>query len=121
MEIEDEAREGMSMVDKNTLQHAGEKFERLGEDSKGFGEKMQDLGVKEKESTIKWRARFSIFMMALLVIQYAVVVSLLVLQGFGWWGFKLDNLIFYFLISGTLAESYFLVRIIFQHLFSIKK
>lgn len=103
------------------LRELGRMLEESDAGSGSFYEKMQDLGVREKESTITWRARFSIFIMILLVVQYGVVVFFLFAQGFGWWGFSLDNHIFYILIGGTLVQSYFLVRIIFQYLFSSKK
>ena len=89
--------------------------------SNEFEERMQDLGVQEKKSVIEWRSKFSKFMMCFLVIQYVVIVSFLVLQGFGMLDFHLDNYIFYILIAGTLVQSYFLVKIIFQYLFSPKK
>ena len=103
------------------LRELGGMPEKSDAGSGDFDEKMRDLGVREKESTIKWRAWFSIFIMILLVVQYGVVVFFLLTQGFSWQGFNLANRIFYILIGGTLAESYLLVRIIFQYLFSSKK
>jgi len=88
---------------------------------RSFDERMQDLGVQEKEGVIKWRSVFSKFMMRFLKVQYGVIIFFLFLQGFGVRGFYLDNYIFYILIAGTLVQSYFLIRIIFQYLFSPKK
>ena len=90
-------------------------------DPPSFDTKMQDLGVLEKERSIELRSEFSKFMKWLMVAQYIVIVIFLVLQGFGICEFSLDNYIFYILITGTLVQSYFLVRIIFQYLFSPRK
>ena len=86
-----------------------------------FDEKMQDLGVEEKKSIIKWRTKFSKYMIAFLLLQYKVIIIFLFLQGFNAWGFNLNNYIFCLLIFGTFAQSCFLVQIIFKHVFSHKK
>ena len=88
--------------------------------SKVLKKKMGNLGIEEKKDTIKWRSKFSEFMMIFLLVQYLVIVTFLALQGFNLWGFNLDNYIFYILVGGTLVQSYLLVRIIFQYLFSKK-
>ena len=88
---------------------------------RSFDERMQNLGVQEKEDVIKWRSEFSMFMIMFLKKQYVVIVIFLFLQGFNLFNFHLDNYIFYILIAGTLVQSYFLVRIIFQYLFASKK
>ncbi len=99
----------------------GKMFEKSDAGSGSFDERMQDLGVQEKESVIKWRDKFSKFMTRFLMAQYFFILLFLFLQGFKIAGFHLDNYIFYILIGGTLVQSYFLVRIIFQYLFSSKK
>ena len=93
----------------------------LDERQRSFGKRMEDLGVQEKENVIVWRDLFSKFMVRFLVAQYGFIIIFLIFQGFGFLGFHLDNYIFYILIAGTLVQSYFLVRIIFQYLFSSGK
>ena len=88
---------------------------------KGFDERKEELGVQEMEDTITWRTKFSVFMKQFLTAQYVVIVLFLLAQGFRFKGFHLDNYIFYILIAGTLIQSYFLVRIIFQYLFSSRR
>ena len=81
---------------------------------------MKALILDEKKDVIKWRKIFSVFMLFFLPIQYIVIVILLVLQGFNIQSFQLDSHIFHILIIGTLAESYFLIQIIFKYMFLYK-
>ena len=63
---------------------------------------------------------FARYLRALLLLQTGFIFVAIFLQGFRTAGFKLNNYIFYILISGTLIESYFLVKIVVNHLFPKK-
>ena len=96
--------------------------------SETFKEAMERLGVEEKRSVLKWRKTFSIFMLFFISVQYIVLVHFIISQGVGiFWvplvstPFQIDKTIFYILTGGTLAQSYFLIRIIFQHVFRVTK
>ena len=119
-EIRNEANN--SNIDKNGFIFYEKIKDRLNKNassssSEQFNQKMEDLGVQEKENVIKWRSRFSIFMIAFLLIQYLVIISFLTLQGFSFKEFYLDNYIFYILIAGSLIQSHLSIRVIFQYLF----
>lgn len=77
--------------------------------------KTQELEHDEKDHQLK--EGFARYVKTLLVGQNLVIFFLIFWQGFGFYNFKLDNYIFYILISGTLIQSYFLVRIIIEHFF----
>ena len=91
------------------------------EGEESFDEQFRKLGVQEKGEILSSKKNWSRYMMIALALQYFILVVFMVFQGFGTWGFYLDNWIFYIFISGTFVESCFLVRIIFVHLFSKKE
>ena len=103
------------------LREFGRILEKSDAGSENLDERAWELSVQERENAIKWREKFSKFMIRFLIAQYFFILLFLFLQGFEIWSFHLDNFIFYILIGGTLVQSYFLVRIIFQYLFSSKK
>lgn len=80
--------------------------------------KNQKLAHDNQDHTLKiWTA---IFLVVLLYLQSLAIFLLVFYQGFKFRGFDLDKYIFYILITGVLTESYFLVRIIVEHLFPKK-
>lgn len=94
--------------------------------SKSFNDLKKDLEIKSLIDTIdrdkkdhELKLIIAYFLLGLLSIQMLFIFLIIVLQGscFQFWYFDLDEYIFYILISGTLVESYFLVRIVVEHLF----
>lgn len=80
-------------------------------------EKMEVLELQEKKDFLKMRSKMYKFLTRLLILQSFVILALIVLQGFGWWSFELDNFIFYILIGGSLGQAYFLVKVMCKYLF----
>ena len=95
--------------------------------SKPYQRGMERLGLKEKKNILKWRGFFSVAMCIFISVQYIVLIYLVISQGIGnalffnSTPFNVDSRIFYWLIGGTLAQSYFLVQIIFQNVFKMQK
>ncbi len=93
-------------------------------DNESHESKIKELKVKKLTQDIEnnkedygLKKKIAYFLMWLLSIQSIIIFGLIFLQGFKWKCFYLNDYIFYILISGTLIESYFLVRIVVQHLF----
>ena len=96
------------------------KGEKFSAEDNSFDEKERVLNMKEREDVIRQREHLSKFMKRFLVLQYVVIIVLLILQGWEYGKFDLESPIFYFLISGTFAQSCFLVQTIFKYVFSHK-
>lgn len=79
----------------------------------------QKIDHDEKDHGLKLIIAY--FLLSLLSIQATTIFILVFFEGFDFKKFHLDNYIFYILISGTLVESYFLVKIVVDHLFPKKK
>ncbi|MEA2065196.1 MAG: hypothetical protein U9O66_02775 [Patescibacteria group bacterium] len=92
--------------------------------SKTYNTLKKDLRIKKLEDGIdrdkkdhELKLTIAYFLLGLLSIQAIIIFVLVFFEGFDVKKFYLDNYIFYILISGTLIESYFLVRIVVEHLF----
>lgn len=53
----------------------------------------------------------------LLYLEIAILIILLALQGFHWFGFTLNNWAFGFFINGCLVQTFFLIKYIVHNLF----
>lgn len=87
---------------------------------KSFEERKKELELDQIKKDHDLKISIAVFLKRMLLSQSLAIFVLVALQGFSWKKFKLDNYIFYILISGVLTESYFLVKIVVQHLFPSK-
>lgn len=57
----------------------------------------------------------------LLFGQIVILAVFLLLQGFGWGGFKLEQWTFGIWVNGTVIQTYLVLKIIVQHLFPLQQ
>ena len=105
----------MNMV-KDLLLKEEEKF--FAEQNRPFITGMQELKLEEKKDIVRWRKFFPRFISRFFFLQYFVIFGFLLLHGFDFSSFELNNYIFYILILGTSVPSYFLLQSIFKYIFS---
>lgn len=113
-----------SIIDKIESRIEKIKDEPLGEEPISLKAKLEKIKVEKEKQEIdhnekdhRLKLGVACFLLGLLSIQTIFIFILISLQGFGFYNFELDNYIFYILISGTLIESYYLVKIVVEHLF----
>lgn len=85
--------------------------------SSDLEKRLGEAAVQEKERALEMRDNMYTFLKWFLVVQSLVILSLVVLQGFGVGGFYLNDIIFYILVGGLPAEVYLLVKIVCEYLF----
>jgi len=86
-------------------------------ESISFDKQKEEFLLKKDKDDHELKKRVAWFLIGFLSIQTLLIFVLMVFQGFSLKGFRLDNYLFYILITGTIIENYFLVRIIVEHLF----
>lgn len=72
---------------------------------------------KLSDQIISFREKIRGDLTRILYLEILFVCVLLLFQGFGWWGFKLNNWAFGFFINGCLVQTLFLIKHIVINLF----
>jgi len=76
--------------------------------------------IKDRKKRRRQRERLDNRVFGLLVFQVVFLVTIMLLQGFSPWGFKLNRWTFGIFVNGSLIQSYLLVRYIAADLFTAK-
>lgn len=81
-------------------------------------EEEQNRKDREKDRELKEKTHSAVF--RILIAQIIGLFVLMLLQGWGLWGFGLNQWAFGVFLNGTLVQTYFLVRFIVEHLYPKK-
>ncbi len=87
-------------------------------ESEQEAEKEQDREDRKKDRELKEKTHSAVF--KILRWQIIGLFVLMLLQGWGFWGFSLNQWAFGVFLNGTLVQTYFLVRFIVEHLYPKK-
>ena len=85
--------------------------------SSDLEKRLGEVVLQKEERASELRDDMYAFLKWFLIIQSVVILLLVVFQGFGRFGFRLNDIIFYILIGGFPVETYLLVKIVCEYLF----
>jgi hypothetical protein len=83
--------------------------------------KEYDLSNREKEQDIELKRTVAEYVFVILVIETLFLCGVLLLQGFGIWGFRMDNTTLNIFVPATIIQVSSMAIIITRYLFTHKK